>query len=332
VFNYFAIILYSGILYGSNNISEYERKTEDFSITCDFCTKKIMGKYIIIENNNYHDRCYKEHIQLHCDQCNKRINGSYNIKNNNNYHPRCFKYFVLDRCDICDVPIENEYIKDMWGNIYHGYHENELPKCESCSRIVCNRMTGGGFIINETRNICNLCWDNVISNKSNIKNITKKVISILNKVGINNLPDKIPIVLVDSREDLNRISNIRLGKIQGYTKYEYETLGGVKVSEKYKIYILNYLHEINFHAVLAHELLHVYLFQNNLNISESNREGFCNLGSQLVYETYDNQLSNIKLKGMYQDTDPDYGKGFIRMNSNLEKYGWKKLLKILAQL
>jgi hypothetical protein len=35
---------------------------------------------------------------------------------------------------------------------------------------------------------------------------------------------------------------------------------------------------------------------------------------------------------MYQNNDPDYGKGFIKMNSILERTGWKKLLDELMYI
>jgi hypothetical protein len=35
---------------------------------------------------------------------------------------------------------------------------------------------------------------------------------------------------------------------------------------------------------------------------------------------------------MYESDDPDYGKGFIKMNSMLEKKGWNTLLNNLVKL
>jgi hypothetical protein len=43
-------------------------------------------------------------------------------------------------------------------------------------------------------------------------------------------------------------------------------------------------------------------------------------------------LSNYLLDSMYESDDPDYGKGFIKMNSMLEKKGWNKLLNDLVKL
>ena len=86
-----------------------------------------------------------------------------------------------------------------------------------------------------------------------------------------------------------------------------------------------------FKAVLAHELMHVYLFQNNINLSSQKTEGFCNLGAKLIYEDYNNQFSKIKLKAMYQNKDIDYGKGFLIMDVILKEKGCDRLLSELGK-
>ena len=140
------------------------------------------------------------------------------------------------------------------------------------------------------------------------------------------MPRSIPIKLVESQIELDRMSTIRLGDIHGYTKYEYEKVNNKTIGESFEIYILSHLHKIVFEAVLAHELMHVYLFKNNIKLSSQKREGFCNLGSRLVYEDYNDQFSNIKLDLMKKNKDPDYGKGYIIMTKILKQNGWHNLL------
>ena len=64
------------------------------------------------------------------------------------------------------------------------------------------------------------------------------------------------------------MSGHRHGNIQGYTNYEESTLAGKIIDQDYHIYILSNLHEEIFNAVLAHELLHVYLFQNQIDLNQ----------------------------------------------------------------
>ena len=298
-------------------------------ITCEFCKKIITSKYIIDKDNKYHFDCYEDHIQLRCDYCKKTIKGKYNILENNNYHTICYKNNILEKCDICYLPIEGKYITDSWKNVYHEKHLNHLPSCESCNRIISKEITNGGYKLNQKRDICTLCWDYVVDEKSNIQSMYDDVIMKLNNVGIIDIPKDIPIILVNTKNDLKLLSNGRHGNIHGLTKHEFETLGNEKVAQNFNIYILSHLHEINFKAVLAHELLHVYLFQNDIEVSSSYTEGFCNLGSQLVYSGDKSKISKQKLKGMYLNKDPVYGEGFLKMNDLLIDKGWSGVLNFL---
>ena len=301
-----------------------------FISVCAYCTKSIKGKYLNYDGKNYHLDCYKDNVQLRCDYCSKLISGIYNIEENNNYHSACYRENILPKCNVCEMPLDSDYIIDNWGNKYHSVHLKESANCESCSRLICDLMTNGGYQINDTRNICKICWKEVINqNTSNIDIIVSNVKSKLRKVGIDKLPDNIPITLVNNRKDLERISDIRLDEINGYTKYERKAIAGKTIWEKYEIFILSNLHEMIFKAVLAHELMHVYLFQNNITLSSQKREGFCNLGAKIIYDDYNNAFSKLKLTAMYNSEDIDYGKGFVIMDAILKRNGWDKLLSDL---
>ena len=295
---------------------------------CDHCNESIEDYYINYDNKTYHKSCYEEHIQLRCDHCNDPIEGTYNIEKNKNYHKSCFTNNILDRCDACGEPINSDYIVDYYGNKYHQYHTKRFSTCESCSRLICKRITNGGISISGNRKICNMCRKDVVTDKINLNEISEKVRRRLIKLGMNNIPRNIPIILVDDRITLNKLSDMRHGEnINGYTRYEYEKLGSRIISKKYQIYVLSSLHKIIFEAVLAHELMHVYLFQNNLFPDSDIREGFCNLGPKIIYENYDNEIAQSKLHAMFNDDDPDYGLGFQKMNIRLQREGWSNLLQ-----
>ena len=67
--------------------------------------------------------------------------------------------------------------------------------------------------------------------------------------------------------------------------------------------------EIQFQAILAHELLHVWLYKNSINLEYDKMEAFCNLGS-LVYKNDGTKFSNIHLlsfeKNNKQKNKPRY--------------------------
>jgi len=302
------------------------------NIICGYCTKSINGKYLNHEGKNYHKDCYQDNIQLRCDFCTKTISGIYNIDDNKTYHTTCYRNNILAKCDACNTPLDSEFILDNWGYKYHIFHMKETPNCESCNRLICEAITNGGYLINDNRNICSICWEQSINeNTSNIDLIVSEVKSRLAMVGINQFPDNIPITLVNTKRELEQISDISIDEVNGYTRYGVKSIGGIKISEEYEIFILSNLHKMIFKAVLAHELMHVYLFQNNINLSSQKTEGFCNLGAKLIYEDYNNQFSKIKLKAMYQNKDIDYGKGFLIMDVILKEKGWDRLLSELGK-
>jgi hypothetical protein len=108
--------------------------------------------------------------------------------------------------------------------------------------------------------------------------------------------------------------------LKGYTYFN---------NQKYIIEILWGLNQIEFEAVLAHELLHVWIDYNNIKLNKSKLEGFCNLGSRLVYDNYNLELAKVLKSSMKNNDDPIYGKGYKYMNSLLEIHGWDKLTNML---
>ena len=204
------------------------------NLKCKFCKNEINGRYITQEKNAYHEKCYQDHIQLKCDHCKNIINGIYNLKDEKSYHQQCFINFILDKCDVCYQPIEGEYIKDPWGNIYHNHHRSKMPSCESCNRLISKNTTDGGYRINDSRSVCNICKEYVIHDKNEIENIYSDLRNELKNLGIINLPKTMSIKLIDTKEELFRISKIPSSNgLQGYTKYNYQTFGKGKINENF---------------------------------------------------------------------------------------------------
>ena len=326
-------ILFFSALLALCFINNFALSAWNNNLKCKLCNDYIESRYITFKNNAYHEKCYKDHIQLRCFHCKNTISGEYNIDNGKNYHKLCFRNFILQKCDVCFKPIDDLYIKDHYGNTYHNYHRSTMPTCESCNRLISSSITNGGIKINKKRNVCNLCRKHTVNDKSKVNTIFLDVRDELISLGISNIPEQIPIHLVESKGKLQKISEIFLPiGLQGYTKYEYQKIGKKKINENYTIYILSHLHEINFRAVLAHELLHVYLYKNDIHLKKSLVEGFCNLGSEHIYKSYgESKIARLRLDAMAKDDDPDYGKGYRIMSSELETNGWRKLLKKLEK-
>lgn len=267
--------------------------------TCNYCSKLIYNEWINIEEKDYHANCYKNHI--------------------------------APKCSLCLEVLTKEYLVDAWGNPFHKSHESEGTYCSSCSRIISEGVTQGGYRLDDGRYLCSLCESNIIISPSQIDTSRKKVLTLLEKIGIKGITKNISISLANRFVLQNLANEIASSNLKGFTTFSNIESPYGNSSPKYQIYILDRLPTIEFEAVLAHEYLHVWLYQNNIELPLSHIEGFCNLASAYIYEQNGSKFSQIHLDSMDADPDPYYGDGYRKMKFQLEKYGWKKLLQTLQQ-
>ena len=228
-------------------------------------------------------------------------------------------------CDICKQNINDNYFKDAWGNIYHSYHKKDGNFCNTCSRMISVRLTGGGFQFNDGRYMCRLCETSIINSERDKLKSIDSVIKLLNNKGIDISSNGVEVSLVD-RKTLQE-------SIIHQTNHNKETIKAITIlnNNRYAINILWGLTDLEFKSVLAHELLHVWIDYNNIRLNEGKLEGFCNLGSAMVYKNYNNQLAKVLIRAMENNDDPIYGKGYKYMDSMLEIHGWESLISILLK-
>ena len=266
-----------------------------------------------------------------CNHCNQLISNQWIVFEENDYHNNCYENHIAPKCSLCLEILTGEYLLDAWGNPFHKIHEADGIYCSSCSRIISEGVTQGGYKLDDGRFLCSLCQSNIVQSTSQI-NISKlKVLTLLQKIGIEGINKEINITLAN-RITLQKLAHkISSSQLKGFTKFSYIKSPFGNLASEYKIYILDRLPTIEFEAVLAHEYLHVWLYENNIELSPAEREGFCNLASSYIYEQNGSTFSHIHLDSMDADTHPNYGAGFREMKSNLEKNGWKTLLHSLRQ-
>ena len=154
---------------------------------------------------------------------------------------------------------------------------------------------------------------------------------LLESKGIYNLPADIPITLVN-QERLKQLATSYSDAMHGFTDHNMQTRNGRVVSKNSHIYILSHLPLTMFRAILAHELMHVYLFERDLDLRSDIREGFCNLGAALVYRDSRSEYAKFRLLNMEQSQDPDYGYGYRKMSAELDRWGWRYLLESLGSI
>ena len=207
----------------------------------------------------------------------------------------CISNFLLPvgkniECSICESTInEQKYLVDIWGNPFHIHHKSNGQFCECCSRIISKKITGGGYILNDGRHICSLC-DISIINDSKVEDYLDSTIKILVKNGVKDLyAHEIDIFLVN-RDEMKKLYGYNASDhLKGLTKIS------VQDDKIFKIYILDNIPKIQFQAILAHELLHVWLYKNSIKLEYEKMEAFCNLGSFLIYKNDGTKFSNIHL-------------------------------------
>jgi len=300
-------------------------------LSCTHCGKAISGKYVTLEGKAYHQTCYRDHIQPRCDQCGDVIEGKYTILDGKKYHEDCYTEHIALRCDVCNDPLLGKYYTDFWGNSFHASHDDEYPKCNSCGRLICDELTGGGFSLGDGRFSCSICNETAVEGTFLLESSRDYVRTLLQSNGLLNLPADIPITLVD-RWELRRMSSSYSDAMNGFTQHNIQTRNGQVISSSSHIYILSNLPLTMFKAVLAHEMMHVYLFQRDLDLPSHITEGFCNLGSELVYRDIPSEYARFRLETMWEDRDPDYGEGYRQMSRRLEAGGWRRLLDDLPRL
>ena len=225
---------------------------------------------------------------------------------------------------MCNKQIKMDYFQDMWGNQFHKEHLKQSQKCYYCDRIISERITNGGYQIEDGRTICALCEDKKIVSTEDIEQSRKVVLSELYKAGFKDLPPNVKIVMVD-QEKLSLYSGkflpgtIVLPNIKGYTK---------SLNDEFVIYILNTTPLIEFEAILAHEYLHVWQLINNIKISNELSEGVSSLGNFIIYSKYNDQYCKIKLNQMNKP-NYIYSDGYIQIRTQINKFGWEKTIKSL---
>lgn len=228
-------------------------------------------------------------------------------------------------CTICTERLNGDYSVDAWGNPFHSHHEKEGRFCHSCSRIISQSITAGGFKFTDGRFLCSLCKSSMIESNVEIQGAYLSVLQQLAKINIDYISDSIPIQLVNQNQ-LRELTHQQFNyHLKGFTQF-IESEDTVST----QIYILYGLPEIEFQASLAHELLHVYLYHNNILLGTFNTEGFCNLGSALIYNNDGTQFSQIHLQAMVNNPDEAYGTAFLNFQKEVEKNGWEYFLNNLT--
>lgn len=258
---------------------------------------------------------------MYCEHCGKLIFIDYCSYGNKNYHHSCFTNFIQPKCSICNKGINGAYYKDNWGNTICDSHT--AAHCDSCEKFIDKKTAK--FI--DERYYCKNCSDTSINKDIQVAPIYSKIINIYNKYGILSVPANLPVNILDINNLMIKSKSNSKG-VKGLA--ETSTMISIfRKSYSHKIYILSNLPALEFEAVLAHELLHTWLNQYDIDMSDANTEGFCNLGYYLCLSLTKGKHNEILMKNMLKSRDPIYGEGFRKMLKEVQMRGWQKLVEDL---
>ncbi len=304
-------------------------------LVCGHCGKVLGQSWITSSGKHYHEECYRNFIQPKCAVCNKAISDQYAEDNGRKFHVQCYKQHKLPKCSFCNIPLEGVHLKDPWGNVYHGSHRGQdTPTCFSCARVISQQSSNGGVRLADGRSLCSFCHKYAIKELSQVAPHFRAALETLRKVGISGIPKDLTIELVDRRELARRTNGLSYhieGGMRGLTLSEETLVGKKRKSTKHSIYLLQHMATLELEGVLAHELMHVWLFENKIKLTSAETEGFCNLGNYLTYSKIPSPMSAHFLQSLDADKDPVYGDGYRMMKIRLDQEGWLKLLNSIKE-
>jgi len=287
---------------------------------CAACGEPIAGEYISALEKCWHP----EHFV--CTHCGRPFADNAFYENGGRpYCENCYTEIFCPRCMVCGLPIRSTYVENSWGDIYCPHHENELPACFSCGRLVCDGLTGGGVRYDDGRVMCTLCRESAVDDFAEGKAILSGVRGTLRVLGLDLGSAKTPLGLVDLRELKEGGSR----DLSGNTRTALWSQNGEVIERTVEeILILRGLPYEHFCSVAAHELGHAWLFLEGFpELPLRVEEGICELISYLWLQQMGTLGAEHRMRVMEHNDDPVYGHGF---RAALKSYRQYPLDSILA--
>ena len=213
---------------------------------------------------------------------------------------------VTSKCCICGAPIIGAYIYDAYGNKVCYRHKDQLHYCWSCYSICDSKAVKQS----ESVYICSDCFENLPSDE--------ECLLIIHHIRSRYM--ELPI---------GKIPSFTLMRVP-YSKWTHgsQCVGFAESDEKgYRISIVDCLSKTSFAEVMAHEMLHLWLYEYNLNPSDRVTEGFCNLGSFEILQGIQTEKAKEKTNIILNDPDAIYGVGFRMVKQEYDVSGWAGVIK-----
>lgn len=300
-------------------------------LICKQCDQPIdTSRYFVVDGNYYDSLCYVTHIAGSCGYCHESITGSWYVQDGQKYHSRCLVDFVLPHCLVCDTPLFEAHYSDGMDGYVCGRHLASVDNCHSCQRFVKEGRTEGLGRFDDGRYACAKCLATAVVDLKQAERLMRSIRRELASLGIEiTVPATLELVDVDQ---LLRQSEGFVNDPLGVTVYRRETIFGGLVSFKdFRVLALTGLPEAHLKAVLAHELMHVWIFANAGDDHEPLLcEGSCEYAAYRVLLNDQSESGQFYLSHLLDNDDPTYGDGFVQVKDLVDKLGingWLDYLK-----
>ena len=219
------------------------------------------------------------------------------------------------KCAICNGDIRGRYLIDEWQQPMCGHHTVE--HCSSCGRFV----KPSDLHLSDGRCLCSFCLPSVVRSPQHIQWVETRVRAILSSHGIADIPLNVPIHIVSPAEMSKKNHSKQVNLLQPGLTVTSHMMGLFSSKCSHAIYMLDYLPKVQFAGVLGHEMLHAWQNEKGISLSPPLTEGFCNVGSYVVYQAIGNELAKYYVRRLEENTDPVYGDGFRRVVSVFKNRG-----------
>lgn len=240
---------------------------------CYYCQRTISGQYYVDNGHNVCPACHEKH-RVHCSKCRKAISGQYYKVNGKLMCPACYER-SLPVCTCCGRRITGKYNQFYGGSISCLSCANNqlLARCVECYCPVnpdrAKRIDHfGGYLCEKHSNGA------VVSNslaQTLFRQARKNVVKALGaQMAVSS--SQVTCKLVN-KETLCKVSRVNSQAIRGFCQ---SLKRGFAVS--HTIYVLAGMSREHTLAVMAHELTHAWMFENNPHIMQTPsvfNEGFC---------------------------------------------------------
>jgi len=294
-------------------------KTSKSAGKCTVCERDVIGDFFRDGADVYHP----DHFR--CDHCREVIAVRYISYESLKLHRHCYQQNFVLHCGVCDGDIDDKYLEDYWGNIYHIEHQ-DLTHCDFCDRLLVDDVLEGSQELPDGRSLCGVCSPSSVVDTLAVYALIDDIATRLRTLGAHVDTDRIDrIELSGFGAMISRSSNGMA--YRGFTDYRpaYDTDGAL-IGQYLRIYLLNGMPRTEMIATIAHELMHVWEIQNGLtSLDPRLSEGNCNYMTYLVMETVANEEAAFINYRMAQDSDPVYGEGFRAVHDYAELHGTQAL-------